>query len=130
MLSVPDKGWYICDQRCKLCVNKSTDPLRWASIRADYRAAWWGGQGLVDFGKQVKARCPRFLFRQVFRCGCIDAAIHKELTDGFADGAGVNQSAWRRLRATLACIRSKDIASSSRREPCHTGLAYSSTGRT
>ena len=27
---------------------------------------------------------------------------------------GVNQSAWRRLRATLACIRSKDIASPSR----------------
>ena len=43
----------------------------------------------MDFGKQVKARCPRFLFRQVFRRGCIDAAIHKELTDGFADGAVV-----------------------------------------
>ena len=43
---------------------------------------------------------------------------------------GVNQSAWRRLRATLTCIRSNGIASSSRRDPCNTGLPYSSTGRT
>ena len=43
----------------------------------------------MNFGKQVEARCPRFLFRQVFHCGCIDASIHKEFTDGFSDGAVV-----------------------------------------
>ena len=50
----------------KVCVVKSTDPFRWTSVRADYRAAWLGGQGFVNFRKKIKIRCLGFLFRQAF----------------------------------------------------------------
>ena len=110
--------WCVC-----VCERSSWSGLR--QLRAEVALAYWNRHSLSGSGRLHRSSWN--IVRLVIS--------RRHLSDGQpscrkSSSFGVNQSAWRRLRATLAYIHSKDIKFSSGREPCHTGLAYSSTGRT
>ena len=115
--------WCVCVCVC-VCGRSSWNGLR--RLRADEVAlAYWNRHSLSGSGRLCRSLWN--IVRLVISRRHLSAG---QPSCRKSSSFGVNQSAWRRLRATLACIRSNEIASSSQREPCHTGLAYSSTGRT